>query len=111
MPLRLTPVRVARPLPFVVGQVTTVAPPQTAVPWRLKLMVLLGTGFPPAVSVAVSVAVPPYVPVPETNVMLVACAFPIVNVLPAPGVSTLPTLSVARDCTVYVPSAGGVNAY
>jgi hypothetical protein len=65
MPLRLTPLSEATPLAFVVGHVTPVAPPQTAVPLRVKLIVLPLSGVAPAFKVAVSVAVLPNVPEPE----------------------------------------------
>jgi len=39
----------------------------------VKVMVLPGTGLTPEVNVAVSVAFPPYVPLPETAVTAVGC--------------------------------------
>lgn len=73
IPLRLTLLSVATPPTSVAGQVTEVDGPQTAMPSSVKLMVSLGTGLPPEVNVAVSVAVPPYVPLPETAETTVGC--------------------------------------
>ena len=67
MPVRLTPLSVATPLAFVV-----------ALPTEFALSVnatdLPETGDPLEVSVAVSVAVPPNVPLPLTALMVVAAA-------------------------------------
>ena len=70
MPLRLTPERVATPFEFVV------AVGLRGVPLRLKVIVLFATPVPPDVRVAVSVAVPPYVPAPLTpSTAVAACEF------------------------------------
>ena len=54
---------------LLVGQ--TGETPQTAAPFTLKLIVLPLSTVEPAFSVAVNVAVPPYVPLPDTAEMFV----------------------------------------
>ena len=65
-PLRLTPLSDATPA-------ESVAADPTAVPPSVKLIVFPDSGVGPVFSVAVSVAVPAYVPEPATAEMAVAC--------------------------------------
>jgi hypothetical protein len=64
IPVRLTPLTVATPLAFVV-------PAPAGIPFSWKEMVLPETGEPLEVRVAVSVAVPPKVPLPLTALIVV----------------------------------------
>jgi hypothetical protein len=77
--------------------------PVIATPSLVKLTVPFAPGpVGDAVTVAVKVTLAPYVLGLRllVTVVVVERTFEIVKVLPAPGVSTLPTVSVACDCTV-----------
>ena len=73
MPAMLTPLSDATPEPSVVAD-------PTPLPLTVKLIDLPPSGVVPAFSVAVSVAVPPYVPEPETaEIDVASCVDATVN--------------------------------
>ena len=74
MPERLTPLKVATPDAFVVGQAGFPVTPQTVVPFNAKLidLALIAALLLAFFSVAVSVTVPPKVPDAASTVRVVA---------------------------------------